>query len=77
VGPARMIAESLTPKPGIREQNLPQLAMSRKKRTRPPLADIDVLVDIGGVENERVEAGAIHHATCLSASRDPQRVTAT
>src|SRR5438876_6747245 len=23
VGPARMIAESLTPKPGIREQNLP------------------------------------------------------
>src|SRR5438132_9508811 len=24
VGPARMIAESLTPKPGIREHNLPQ-----------------------------------------------------
>ena len=23
MGPARMIAESLTPKPGIREQNLP------------------------------------------------------
>src|SRR5881227_3846832 len=28
VGPARMIAESLTPKPGIREQNLPK-AQSR------------------------------------------------
>src|SRR5258707_12050094 len=29
VGPARMIAESLTPKPGIREQNRPEAAVPR------------------------------------------------
>jgi hypothetical protein len=28
VGPARMIAESLTPKPGIREHNLPIATIS-------------------------------------------------
>src|SRR4029453_13707849 len=33
VGPARMIAESLTPKPGIREQNLPQAVIPRSRRS--------------------------------------------
>src|SRR2546430_3821805 len=33
VGPARMIAESLTPKPGIREQYLPGAAVSRCSNT--------------------------------------------
>src|SRR4029453_15330956 len=33
VGPARMIAESLTPKPGIREQYLPGAAVSSRSKT--------------------------------------------
>src|SRR5262245_27264112 len=34
VGPARMIAESLTPKPGIREHNLPGGDLSRCSNVR-------------------------------------------
>ncbi len=35
VGPARMIAESLTPKPGIREQNLPEGDIRRNGKEAP------------------------------------------
>ena len=35
MGPARMIAESLTPKPGIREQNLLIVDIGRLKAERP------------------------------------------
>src|SRR5262249_32985888 len=35
VGPARMIAESLTPKPGIREQYLPRGDICRAAKTHP------------------------------------------
>src|SRR6476620_2767300 len=39
VGPARMIAESLTPKPGIREQNLPKAASCNATNDMHPQRD--------------------------------------